>query len=322
MNRNLLPLLLLTACSTLSSEERDKLAFHQRNAKIYYDSGKYEQAMGQIDRGLRYDPDDYLLNSLHGAILLRFSGSALGTEHRQLDEATALLAKVYDQRSVRRHEPYLLLNYALALQKQGRRQLGSALSLEDRATRAGDGDALRQQAAAARATGREQLLEARRLLLAMVERGDQPRLGNYHLLLLAQDLNDPPGFDQAERGYLEQLAKDQRVLTRNKDLAVNPVHEQEFGSLLDELKREEIDARSLLAEEHFFRKDYQRAAGMLDRVLELDPSRTADYYNRGRALLELGRAEAAHADFRKFLAQTDLPPDHEKRTFAYQALLR
>jgi tetratricopeptide (TPR) repeat protein len=322
MKRPLLPLLLLASCSTLSSEERDKLAFHQRNAKTYYDSGKFEQSLGQVDRGLRFDPDDYLLNALHGAILLRFSGSALGTDHRQLDEATAILAKVYEQRSVGRHEPYLLLNYALALQKQGRRRLGEALSLEDQATRAPNGAELRATAEQTRSAGQQQLREARRLLLAMVERGDQPRLGNYHLMLLAQDLADPQGFDVAAKGYLDQLAKDRRILTRNRDLAVSPVYEQEFDELLAELKREEIDARSLLAEEHFFRKQYEASVAMLDRVLELDPGRTVDYYNRGRALLELGRAEAAHADFRKFLAQTDLPPEHEKRTFAYQALLR
>lgn len=322
MMRNTLPLLLLAACSTLSSDEREKLAFHQRNAKAYYDGGRFEQALGQIERGLRLDPDDYLLNALHGGILLRFSGSALGTDHRQLDEATAILAKVYDQRSLGRHEPYVLLPYALALQKQGRRRLGEALNLEDQATRAPDGQELRSQAEAVRQTGRQQLGEARKILQTMVERGDQPRLGNYHLMLLAQDLGDPAGFDAAAKGYLDQLAKDRRILQRNKDLAANPVYEQDLAGMLEELKREEVDARSLLAEEHFFRKQYSEAVTQLDRVLELDPARTSDYYNRGRALLELGRAEAAHADFRKFLAQTDLPPDHEKRVFAYQALVR
>ena len=46
-----------------------------------------------------------------------------------------------------------------------------------------------------------------------------------------------------------------------------------------------------------------------NRVLELDPSRSVDYFNRGKVLLELRRNEDAKEDFRRFLRLTNLPPD-------------
>jgi hypothetical protein len=59
---------------------------------------------------------------------------------------------------------------------------------------------------------------------------------------------------------------------------------------------------------------------MLDRVLQIDPARSVDYYNRGRVLLELQRQSTAKDDFRKFLATTNLPADNQKVTFAMAAL--
>jgi hypothetical protein len=125
-----LPLcLLLCACSSLSSDERQRLADYQRNALLYFEGRRWNQAMIQVERGLELAPGDYKLTSLKGGILLLASGDARGTDHRQLDEASRLLAELFDERSLARHEPHLLLNYALAQQKQGLRHLGEALRL-------------------------------------------------------------------------------------------------------------------------------------------------------------------------------------------------
>lgn len=64
----------------------------------------------RLTRGLELAPEDYQLNTLKGTILLRQSSSALGQDHRLLDEATALLEKVFETRAANRHEPYLLFN--------------------------------------------------------------------------------------------------------------------------------------------------------------------------------------------------------------------
>jgi UDP-glucose 4-epimerase len=47
-----------------------------------------------------------------------------------------------------------------------------------------------------------------------------------------------------------------------------------------------------------------------------------DYYHRGRVLLELDRAEDAKADFRRFLADPQLPASSDRATFALKALSR
>ncbi|MFY9343567.1 MAG: hypothetical protein WAT39_13815, partial [Planctomycetota bacterium] len=120
-------LLLLCGCSTLATDEQQRLASHQQNAALYFERGLYGQAMGQVEKGLELAPDDYKLSSMKGGILLLASGDARGTDHRTLDQATALLEQQFDTRSVSRHEPHLLLNYARALQKQGLRHLGEAV---------------------------------------------------------------------------------------------------------------------------------------------------------------------------------------------------
>jgi len=313
-------LLLLCACSSLSSEQRNQLAMHQRNALHYYEGGRLDQALAQIDRGLELDAGDYKLNAIKGAILLKTSGSSLGQDHRQLDEATALLERVYEERSPNRHEQYLLLPYALALQKQGRRHLGESLSLTDQATRAVDKVPLQRRAEDARQAATERLQRARAVLAVLIERGELLRLCHYHLLLIAQDLRDAPTFDAAAGQYLEQLAVDRASTQRELDRTPVPGFEQELTRQLLAMRQEELDVRVLLAEHHYSQKNYEAALAMLDRVLEIDPARSVDYYNRGRVQLELQRTEAAKADFRKFLATTTLPDDSQKKTFALSAL--
>lgn len=315
-------LLLLCACSSLSSDERKKLATHQSSAQYYYQGGLFDQAMGQVERGLALDPDDYKLNAIRGTILLRRSGSALGQDHRRLDEATECLARVYEARSPSRHEPYLLLSYALALQKQGRRNLGEEITLRDQATRANEPAPLLQQADAAQQSAQSRLQGAREVLGVLVERGELLRRCHYHLLLIAQDLRDWPAFDNEAKVYLEQLAKDQAATQQEVDRTDVYGWEQEQLNNLAAQKQEELDVRALLAEHHFLRQNFPVALTHLDRVLELDPSRSVDYFNRGKVLLELRRNEAAKEDFRRFLRLTNLPPDSDKTTFAAAALAR
>jgi tetratricopeptide (TPR) repeat protein len=160
-------LLLLCACNSLSIEQRNELAQIQERAKNYFDRGLIAQAIGQIDRGLELAPEDYQLNTLKGTILLRQSSSALGQDHRLLDEATALLEKVFETRAANRHEPYLLFNYALAQEKQGRRNLGESISLRDQATRAPEKAPLLEKAEAATAAANAYFAGAREHLATL-----------------------------------------------------------------------------------------------------------------------------------------------------------
>ena len=318
--RHVALLLLLCGCVSLSSEQNDQLASHQRNAKYYFEGGKFDQAMGQIERGLEIAPDDYLLNALRGVVLLKQSGSALSTDHRILDEATQALASVYDTRSPNRHEPYLLLNYALALQKQGRRRLGEELRLRGQASRAPEKDELLAQADVQRAEGRELLGKADELLQVLIERGEVLRIAHNHRLQIAQDLGDDAAFADAAKAYLDQSAKDQETARREIERTTEATYETEQLRSLRTMRDEELEVRALLAEHHYARRQYETALTQLNRVLEIDPQRSVDYYNRARVLMELGRTAEAKADFRKFLATTRLPASNEKTTLAMKAL--
>lgn len=321
MRHVVLSLLLLCSCSSLSSDDQKQLASHQQNAAYYYEKDKLDQAMGQIEKGLALDPDDYKLNAMKGKILLKTSGSSLGQDHRRLDEATAILEKVYQTRDAERHEPYLLFDYALALQKQGRRHLGNAMSLRDQASRAVEKQPLLDKADAAQTLASGNLHEAQRLLGVLVARGELLRLCHYHLLLIAEDLKAPSKeFDAQAELYFKQLQKDQRTTESEIKRTQVPGWELAQIEALKELRQEEVGVRALLAEHYTGRKEFAKALEMLDRVLELDPSRSNDYYNRGRVLLDLKRDADASKDFRRFLASSTLPDDSPMKVFALTQL--
>jgi len=321
----LLSVLLACACSSLSSEDQEALAGFQRRAAIYFDGARYDQAMMQIERGLELAPDDYKLNAMKGGILLLRSADAFGTDHRQLDAATTLLAGIYDERSLSRHEPYLLLNYGRALQKQGLRRLGEAVRLEGQAARAvaeQDPEGMRIRARDERAEAERLLVEADALFAELVERGELLRPAHNHRLQIALQRGDDAAFVAEADAYLAQSAKATTQVRKEIERTNNADYELEQLDLLRMLRGEEIGVRQLVAEQHYAKKRFDLALEQLDRILEADPRRTVDYYNRGRVLLELGRAEQAKADFRRFLADPSVPSNSDKAAFALQAIER
>jgi tetratricopeptide (TPR) repeat protein len=321
----LLPLLLACACSSLSSEDQAKLAGYQRRAALYFDGNRYEQAMVQIERGLELDPDDYKLNAMKGGIMLLRSGDAFGTDHKQLDAATELLARIHDERSSSRHEPYLLLNYGRALQKQGLRRLGEAVRLEGQAARAvaeQDPDAMRAKAKDERAEAERLFTEADALLAELVERGELLRLAHNHRLQIALQRGDDAAFVAEATTYFTQSQKAIEQVRKEIERTNNADYEADQMELMRMLRGEEIGVRQLVAEQHYARKRFDLALEQLDRILEADPRRTVDYYNRGRVLLELGRAEQAKSDFRRFLADPSVPSNSDKAAFALKAIER
>ncbi len=320
-----LSLLLLCACSSLDSQQQQRLDAYKRQAALYFEGQKWSQAMGQIERGLELDPDDYKLNSMKGGILLLFSGDSQGTDHKKLDEATAMLATQFAQRSVSRHEPHLLLNYASALQKQGLRHLGEAVRLEGGANRTpppADADQLRAKAAGERAECNRQLDEADSLFAELVQRGEMTRLAHNHRLQIALQRSDDKRFLAEAEAYFAESKKAQDLTDKRIDQTTNADYERDQMVVKQQLRDEELEVRSVVAQFHYTRKNWQLAKDQLDRVLELDPRRFVDYYNRGRALLELGKHDAAKEDFRRFLADPSVPVTSDKAVFALQVINR
>jgi tetratricopeptide (TPR) repeat protein len=312
--------LLLCACTSLASDEQKQLADHQRNALLFFDGGRLDQAMGQVERGLELAPGDYKLNSLKGGILLLRSGN----DRKRLDEATAVLAEQFDARPLSRHEPHLLLNYALAQQKQGLRHLGEAVRLEGQVARvpAAEVETLRQQAAAEREQATTSLRTANDLLGELVQRGELLRVAHNHRMQIALQLGDEKAFRAEAELYFEQARRAELATKERIEKAKNVDFENAQLRVLKDLHDEEIGVRTLVAEFLYARKQHQDALVHLNRVLELDPRRFVDYFNRGKVLLELGRIDEAKSDFRRFLADPTVPATSDKAAFALKAIER
>ncbi len=310
-------LLLLCGCHAIPEEDRELLTACQRNAPTYFEGGKLSQALAQAERGLEIDPDDYKLQAIRGATLLRLSEQ----NPKLLAEATRQLETVYERRSPLRHEAYVLLYYALAQQKQGLRSRGESIRLDDRARRnPGQKDALQAQAAAERQRSDERLREADEVLGYLLDLGSQLRLSHKHRLQIALQLGDDEGFDRSVQAYLKEAEREQTDVRREVERTQTVDYEAEQYKLLRSLRSEEIEVRELYGNWLFGRGQLEGALSQLNRMLELDPQRSNDYYNRGRVLKTLGREDAAKRDFRMFLSMSRLPDDNDKKTFAVNAL--
>ena len=317
LRRYALPLLLLCGCKTTTPEEQETLTACQRNAPIYFEGGKLEQAMIQAERGLEIDPDDYKLNAIKGAILLRASER----NAKLLDRATQQLAAVYERRSPLRHEPYVLLYYGLAQQKQGLKNLGEAIRLEGRAQRAGDqGAPFAAKALEQRELADARLAEADGLLEHLLDLGSLLRIAHKHRLQIALQRGDDREFERSAEAFLKESAGEQEFVRGEVERTQTPEYEAEQYVYLRELRAEEIEVRALYADWLYQRQQLQGTLSQLNRVLELDPKRSNDYYNRGRVLMALEREEAAKRDYRMFLSMSTLPDDHDKKTDAIRAL--
>tara|TARA_R110002096_G_scaffold79217_11_gene186149 strand:+ start:304 stop:1266 length:963 start_codon:yes stop_codon:yes gene_type:complete len=312
-------LLFLCGCTTLSSDQLDRLEICQRNAPLYFDGGKLGQALIQVERGLEIDPDDYKLNVIKGAVLLRASER----DPKKLDQATKILARVYDWRSPMRHEPSELFYYGLARQKQGLRNLGEAIRLEDRAARAADTDRhdeFADKALEQRKLAVHELTKADELLAYLIERGELLRMVHNHRLQIARQLGNDKQFEQSAEAFLVEMEKERKVVEADVKQTVIPDYETQQYRYLLNLKQEELDVRALYADWLFHRKNFAKALEQMDEVIKLDPTRSDNYYNRGRVRLELGDVENAKSDFRRFLATSQLPASSGKKTFATKAL--
>lgn len=314
-------LLFLCGCTTLSSDQMDRLEIYQRNAPLYFDGGKLGQALIQVERGLEIEPDDYKLNVIKGAVLLRASER----DPKKLDEATEILARVYEWRSPMRHEPSELLYYGLARQKQGLRNLGEAIRLEDRAARAPDKkrhDEFQDKARKHRDIATEELNKANELLSVLIERGELLRMVHNHRLQIARQLGNDKAFEESAEAFLREMKKERDVVEERVKNTVSADYEADQYRTLLNLKQEELDVRALYADWLFHRKNFLRALEQMNVVIKIDPTRSDNYYNRGRVHLELKDEESAKNDFRRFLATSQLPASSGKKTFATKALTR
>lgn len=329
--------LLPVACSPLSQEERNQLAECQQNAATYWGGGMLDQCLGMAEKGLEIDAEDYKLSTLKGMVWLRQASDDRYTEEQQqrlLQKAQEQLATVYDWRSPTRHEGFLLLGYGMVLQARGIRRMQDAIRDRDAARSLGEraaGHAERlEQAAAAETQGRELLAEARGVFEVLIERGDLTMLAHYHLMQVAAGLEQPDLVLSHGDEYLGAVRRFQEVNQSRIEASPTATFERELRKEQDRIRSQELDVRVFLAKTLYDRakalpqdkqaEAYQAAVVHLDAVLAANPSRTTDYFNRGRCLRELGRNDQARDDFRRFVATSNLPASNPRMVEAVQFL--
>ncbi|MBU0755936.1 MAG: tetratricopeptide repeat protein [Planctomycetes bacterium] len=84
-------LLLGASCSSLDEREEAALNIYKQNSKSYYNSGRYDEAIDQCNKGIELDPDDFSLNLTLGWSLLRAEGTAnLFAAYEQFQTALGL----------------------------------------------------------------------------------------------------------------------------------------------------------------------------------------------------------------------------------------
>lgn len=333
----LLSAFLPIACTSLSQEEKNQLVLCQQNAATYWGGGMLDQCLGMAEKGLAIDPEDYKLSTLKGMVWLRQATDDRFTEEqklRLLQKAEEQLSTVYGWRSATRHEGFLLLGYGMALQARGIRRMQDAIRGRDAARSLGErakGHAERlEQATEAEAEGREILARARSVFDVLIERGDLMMLAHYHLMQVAA------GLDQADlvlshgNQYLEAVRRFQEVNQSRIEASSTATFERELRKEQDRIRSQELDVRVFLAKTLYDRaktltdpdkrSDFEKAVVHLDAVLAANPSRTTDYFNRGRCLRELGRTDQAREDFRRFVATSNLPASNPRMIEAVQFL--
>jgi tetratricopeptide (TPR) repeat protein len=178
----------------------------------------------------------------------------------------------------------------------------------------------KQKVIDANADADKSLMESRKLLLALLDRGEVPRLCHFHLLQIAAVTRDSAGMLEHGEKYLEAAAADQKKTQDEIDRTTIWGYEQFRKSSLQILRGDEIGVRTLLAQHLYERGEFEKALAHVDAVLAIDPRRSDERYNRGLILKKLGRNDEAKDDMRTFLATTTLPPDSAKVQEAVEAL--
>lgn len=305
-----------------SREQRDRLAFYKQNAGTYFLGDRYEQALDMAQRGLEIAPDDYELLVTSGLCHLQRAGE----DPVELSDAEKYFDKAFDQRRFEDNRPEAILGYATVQQRlaidQERRAAAIAVELE-RKNLAGS-DRLAAEARAKEYGGRASSFQekARRAYRTLLEREELLRYAHKGLMEIATEKNDYDAAVLHGEACLSENHKAQEVHNKVIRETLAPNEEQRSRAAISELIDQEKRVRSALAEMHFRKNQPARSIEQLDALLTLDPTRSSDYFNRGRALEQLGRTDEARADFEKFLGTTSLATSDDRVAHAVRATTR
>lgn len=312
---------LLSSCTVfggLSKDERDRLASFQQYASLYWESNSFDQSIDMANRGLEIEADNYRLLQTKAWCLYELRDRAPDNLRR----AEELFQQAWEQRAPLDHRPALLLGFGKTKQTLAYRHKLEAeildreadnpeLQVTERTTR-------RNRAKEHWRKAEGYWDEAERILSTLLKREELLRLTHKSLMEIAVERNDYAGAVQhgalcLERNRVEQ--EEWQALIRETMVADAEIKAR---NMLTELVDQEVRVRMALAEMHYRQRDFEASVAQLDELLRLDPTRSADYYHRGRALEEMNRREEARRDYLKFLGTTALPTSDDRVIHAFE----
>lgn len=324
----LLTALALGACHSLSEEDQDKLAGYRERARLYYENttrdnpGGFQRAMDQIERGLALEPEDYGLNLLRAMVALRQYQFARRPEY--LAQAETAFAQVSELRSGDDHSPQYWLGFGMAQLFLGQNQRAEADAIQESLKQAPPGDPFCDQKDAKsrehEAKARAYLMEAKRCFQRLIDRDTMTIESHFRLAQANTFLREFPAAIENAQKHLDLSVKRQDQIQKRILATDNAREERSLFAEQQDLAEQEKDVRGQLAHLFFKLGRHEDAVKQLDELLAKDPTRSADYFNRGRSLVQLGRKEEARQDFNNFLRTTRLPPDAPQVVEAFRAL--
>jgi tetratricopeptide (TPR) repeat protein len=302
----------------LSQTEQEQLAFFQQNAGLYYEGGRYSQALDAVRRGLEISPDDYKLKMIEGWCYLRQGDD----DPRLLPRAEEIFDQVCEQRSEDEQHEAALLGHGTVHKMLGVLHRRRAAALREEADQpqrsAGEKTVRAAEAQEHEVRATYHLQKATKSFEELVKHEQQLHVAYKHLMDIAAEYNRYDAAVAAGEECLRYNLSDQAALQKVIDATMSVRDEREKRVRFQDLVDQEMRVRTALAEMHFRAEKYEAAIGQLDAILAKDPTRSIDYYNRATALEKLGRTDDAERDFEKFLSSTKLPVGHEKVTRAFE----
>ncbi len=323
--------LLLAAGGCASSEEQRVFETRRDSAKLYYDQGDLNRAAALVRGALEINPNDPLCLAILGMTRARQANVGGSFDPRLLDGAIQTFDQAEDNGG--RNLFQVQLGHGLARATRAAGFLRRAEAAEERieALLGGPDSAERT----APATSDPTVIDALANLRAEAKKARESAAAD---LAIAADRLDAAHDAQPDRAdVLEQLqalhsmrgepeesmrygrrvvemtldARKERLRMLDRvglSVATDPAARREMR-LFDS---REANSRGLIALMLYRQGKFAEAATELDRVLELDPDRIDDYYNRGVCRQETGRFRDAASDFEDFVKRSTLPIDSKQ----------
>lgn len=293
--------LAVTACTTITADDRRVISAHLENAAQYYDAGHYQNAFQQWGKALELDPDEERARLGQAMALYRLGLQDTKEGIASLEEAerrlTALRGGAIGDQSWKAELGFALvqMRWAEAYDKVARVHEANAAAgrAHDPAKRA---EALRERAQ--RGAAAERSFQA--------VRADSRTEPNFQLTAWL-GLAKMTALRGAYEESLEWCRKFEEQVTRSREFWEK--QPDSYAAKLFGVALQEAELRDVLANTLFKLGRLDAAERELDRLVALQPSRASAYVNRG--MLREARAawDLARSDYGSFLRLTDLASD-------------